>query len=79
MSMAIGTCGLRHPLRDVQQDPPRGHCEKCRGEIYEGETVYVWDGKRICPDCLENEVMRWLRVDPKGLAYALGADVEEIE
>jgi len=79
MSMAVGTCGLRPPLRDVQQDPPSGYCEKCRGEIYQGETLYHWDGKRICPDCFDSAVTLWLHTDPKGLAYALGAEVEETE
>lgn len=27
----------------------------CGHEVYEGEYLYEWDGKRICPDCMEEE------------------------
>ena len=79
MSMAIGTRGLRPPLRDVQQDAPFCLCERCQGEVYCGEKLYRWDGKRLCPDCFTGEVESWLHRAPEEVAYALGTEVEETE
>lgn len=30
------------------------YCEGCENEVYEGETLYLWGGKWICPECLED-------------------------
>lgn len=26
----------------------------CGCEVYEGEKIYEWDGKRLCPDCFRD-------------------------
>lgn len=77
--MAVGTHGLRDPLRDVQQDAPLCECEMCRGEMWSGEKRFHWTGKRICLDCFKEEVTDWLNKAPIEVAYALNLDVEEVE
>lgn len=40
-------------LRDKQQDPPVARCPSCGGEQYREDTMYIWDGKLICSECME--------------------------
>ena len=27
----------------------------CEHEVYEGEPLFEWEGKSICPDCMESK------------------------
>lgn len=47
--MLLGTPGLLNPLRDIQQEAPRGYCRRCQAELYES------DDEEYCPECLEDE------------------------
>lgn len=62
---------IRPALRDEQDSAPVGWCGRCAGEIYEGERVYNWEGRDICPDCFRAVIGRWLQEDTGGLAAAL--------
>lgn len=46
----------------VQPEPPieprePGYicCDECGGEIYEGETAFLWEGKTICSYCYKEK------------------------
>lgn len=34
----------------------RIECDGCREEIYEGEKIYLSEGRRLCGDCLKMEL-----------------------
>ena len=42
-------------LRDVQQDKPVSVCSQCQGEQYREDYMYLWDGKKICVQCMEEK------------------------
>ena len=65
---------LRPPLRDVQEDRPVCLCQSCGGEVYAGETLFEWSGKRVCVDCFKRNVSLWLELSPEQVANALGFD-----
>lgn len=44
-------------LRDKQQDEPAAHCDQCDGEMYQGDTLYTWDGLHICGECVKQHVL----------------------
>lgn len=75
-----GTPGLLPPLRDTQQDEPACYCERknCGGEVFSGETVYTWQGRRICSDCFKSVVTAWLEEAPHEVAAALDIEMEEV-
>lgn len=76
--MPRGSPGVLNPLRDTQQDIPACYCERCGGEVYYGETLYIWEGKRICSDCFEAIVSMWLKESPAGVAAALDIETEMV-
>lgn len=69
--MVRGTRKIKSALRDEQDCAPVGRCGRCAGEIYEGENVYNWEGREICPDCFKAVIAAWLNEDANGLAAAL--------
>jgi len=70
-----GTAGLLSPLRDAQQCPPEGLCPRCRGELYPGESRFVWEGAAICTDCFRALAGRWLERFPVEAALAMQVSV----
>ena len=76
--MCRGTSGLKPALRDPQDEAPICTCERCRGEIYQGEMRYIFDDKKICPDCFQAEIEAWVSVSPREVAIALGVEMEEV-
>lgn len=42
-------------LPDKQQATPFAHCDRCQGEMYKGDTLYIWDGTKICGECMEEK------------------------
>ncbi|MCD7838040.1 MAG: hypothetical protein LUG65_03935 [Clostridiales bacterium] len=38
---------------DRQQDRPVCHCEACGGEIYAGETYYIFRDQTLCDTCVQ--------------------------
>ena len=42
-------------LPDKQQTPPLARCDRCQGEMYQGDTLYTWDGTKICGECMEEK------------------------
>lgn len=49
-------------------------CPKCGGEVYAGEQLFEWDGKKLCSDCFKHKVRLWLELFPEQVANALGFD-----
>jgi len=41
-------------LRDVQQDPVVAKCATCDSEQYSEDYMYLWDGKKICVQCMQD-------------------------
>lgn len=76
--MLRGTPGILNPLRDAQQDMPACYCKRCKGEVYSGETVFTWQGKKICSDCIKVVVTAWLEEAPHEVAAALEIETEEV-
>ena len=72
MDILQGGAAAPH-LGDPQQAEAVDRCANgC--EIWGGEAVYLWDGRRLCPDCFEGAVSSWLKKAPKELADALGVE-----
>ena len=69
--MLRGTAGLQPALRDTQQDRVVCWCHRCCGEVYEYESMYIWEGKRICVDCFQSVVTAWVTEHPAEVASAL--------
>ena len=42
-------------LRDAQQDPVVAMCAICEGEQYQEDVMYLWDGKKICGQCMQEK------------------------
>lgn len=42
------------PRLEPPEDVIFAHCDRCGGEIYEGDTYYAVDGQNICVDCLRD-------------------------
>ena len=42
------------PRLEPPEDVIFAHCDRCGGEIYEGDTYYAIDGQNICVDCLRD-------------------------
>ncbi len=76
--MPGATKGLKPPLRDRQQDNVVCWCRRCSGEVYEDETLYIWEGKRICVDCFKSVVTAWVEEAPCEVAAALDIDTVNV-
>ena len=72
-----GYAGVKVALRDTQMDEPSCYCQRCSGEVYDGETTYLWDGSKICRDCFRDAVKAWLGEAVEEVAFALGIEMEE--
>lgn len=51
------------PPLDRQTEPAVAWCDRCLGEIYEGEDYYRIEGRTICVDCLPGLVEEWFRAN----------------
>lgn len=40
--------------QEIDNETPVCYCEKCNGEIYEGEEYYYIAEMKICEDCIDN-------------------------
>ena len=69
---------LKLPLRDSQDESPASLCEECFGEVWSGETLFRWNGKRICEDCFKHKVRSWLELSPRQIANALDFPYESV-
>lgn len=69
---------LRPPLRDSQTECPACLCRRCLGEVYPGETVFVWDGSSICRDCFQAALAFWIGEAPEEVARDLGAECRSV-
>lgn len=76
--MIRGTPGLRPALEDVQMCWPGRLCDRCDGELYPGETAYLWEEQTICSDCFQAEIRAWLQVAAIEVAAALGVEAREV-
>lgn len=63
---------IHPPLRDPQDEAPAAFCEKCLGEVYREESMFDWNGIRLCADCFKDKVRAWLELSPEQVANALG-------
>lgn len=63
------------PLRDVQREEPSCYCEKCRQEVYGGETMYLWEGQWMCPECFRDALNS---TDLWTLAADMGLETKEV-
>lgn len=68
---------IHNPLRDHQTDKPGAYCQACQGEIYQEETIYIWAGRAICPDCFQAGVGGLLEASPRLLAQELGVETRK--
>ena len=66
---------LKYPLRDTQQETPAAWCERCRQEVYSGETMYRWEGQWLCPECFREAIERTSLAQ---LALELRLDTETV-
>ena len=73
--MIRGTPGLHPALADQQDGNAVGACVRCGGELYRGETGYVWEDRQICPDCFKRMVTVWLEESSREVAAALGVEM----
>lgn len=62
-------------MRDAQDIQPKESCAACGGEIYPGESVYIGDRGRLCPDCMKEHVKKLLEESPDYVARCMGFDV----
>ena len=76
--MLRGTPGLREPLRDVQEDAPVCCCQQCGGAVYSGETMFVWEGKKVCSDCFKAYIAAWVDNSPEAVADELMVETEMV-
>lgn len=60
---------------DAQDRPTAAACGKCRGEVYAGETQYLYEGRWLCSDCFKAEIESILARDPRTLALALDLEM----
>lgn len=51
-----------YPL-DPPERPVMGKCAYCGDEIYDGEKVYICDGKMIHPECVLQHIAETTPVD----------------
>lgn len=65
-------------MRDAQDERPAAICERCRGEIYHGEDMYLWDGKWVCVDCMRADVTAMLDTSPIQVAIDMMLDVRRV-
>lgn len=75
----LHTAHVHTSLCDPQDAAPAAHCDKCRGEIYSGETMSLWDGKWLCPDCFKSAIESLLSENPRQLALELNLDMRVCE
>lgn len=66
------------PLRDSQDASPAAHCDKCGGEVYNNETMFLSDGKWLCSDCFRAEIESILESNPGFIADALMMEYKEV-
>lgn len=72
--MIRGTPGIRPGSTDAQTFSPACLCRRCGGELYPGETAYLWDGRQMCIDCFRWSVTAWLNEAAPEAAQALGVE-----
>lgn len=73
--MIRGTPGLRWALTDQQDGDAVCLCMRCGGELYPGETGYLWESRQICPDCFKTVVTAWLEESSREVAAMLGVEM----
>jgi formylmethanofuran dehydrogenase subunit E len=39
-------------MRDKQMDKPLAYCSRCGGEQYREDYMYIFEGHRICGECM---------------------------
>lgn len=66
---------IESPLRDPQDALPAAWCDKCRQEIYHGETRYRWEGQWLCPECFRDALNS---TDLWTLAADMGLETKEV-
>lgn len=64
-----------NPLRDFQRESHSCYCEKCRQEVYGGETMYLWEGQWMCPECFRDALNN---TDLWTLAADMGLETKEV-
>ncbi len=50
-------------------------CDCCGQEVWEGETLYEWDGEWICPDCFKDKVSEYSLDE---IAKLIGSDTKVV-
>ena len=61
---------------DAQDRPPLAYCERCQGEIWSDQPVFLWKHKWICLDCFKSAINALLEDDPVMLAYEMQIEVK---
>jgi len=65
-------------LRDPQSQPPLAFCERCQGELYQNEIVYLWEGQALCPACFRTAIRRLAETSLPLLADLLGTEIQPL-
>ena len=58
-------------------DPPENYfvMADCGHEVYDGENLYLWNEKTLCPDCMKDKVGE---IPLSEIAVFLGAKIEHV-
>lgn len=59
------------PLEPPAPPPPDCVCDECENWFYGDETIYISDGRRLCPDCFREELSE---LSTEELADLVGAE-----
>ena len=76
--MTLGTQGLHPAWTDAQAVKPECLCRRCGGELYPGETSYLWNGSQVCTDCFQMAVTVWVCEAAQEAAQALGVETQVV-
>ena len=62
---------------ELPVDPPEEKyiTADCGCEVYDGENIYTWECKRLCPDCMKQKIAE-MRLEE--LAALLGCTWREV-
>lgn len=69
---------IPEPALEPNEDDPVCLCGKCQQEVYRGEALFTWKGRKVCPDCFRAALVEWMEGSLSTLADALMVEMEEV-
>lgn len=67
-----------NPLRDAQAEPHAAVCSRCGGEVYSGETMFLWESEWVCIDCFKAGVESLLNTNPEQVDLEMSLGTKEV-